>query len=216
MASIPKVRETPSTATRPFQHIYSDVKGKIATADFWGRRYFITFTCEVTRYTCVYFMRKKSEARSKFLSFLQWVRQQSDSDGKPSRVHQLRTDGGGEYTANEKTVILSEFSRLCKDGTENLQGREIRHTKTSAHTPQQNDISERLNRTLSNAARTGMAVTTLLFLSVTLSFPKTSPRIKSSTNRPPSSIWQESSGAGVGNMITWPKDFKRSPTVKSS
>ena len=50
-ASIPKVRETPSTATRPFQHIYSDVKGKIATADFWGRRYFITFTCELTRYT---------------------------------------------------------------------------------------------------------------------------------------------------------------------
>ena len=51
------------------QHIYSDVKGKIATADFWGRRYFITFTCELTRYTCVYFMRKKSEAKSKFLYF---------------------------------------------------------------------------------------------------------------------------------------------------
>ena len=69
-ASIPKVRETPSTATRPFQHIYSDVKGKIATADFWGRRYFITFTCEVTRYTCVYYMKRKSEARSKFLDYL--------------------------------------------------------------------------------------------------------------------------------------------------
>ena len=101
-------------------------------------------------------MRKKSEARSKFLLFLQWVRQQSDSDGKPYRVHQLRTDGGGEYTANEKAVILSEFSRLCKDGKENLQGREIRHTKTSAHTPQQNGISERLNRTLASAARTSL------------------------------------------------------------
>ena len=75
-AAIPKGRETPSTATRPFQHIYSDVKGKIATADFWGRRYFITFTCELTRYTCVYFMRKKSEAKSKFLDYLRWVRQQ--------------------------------------------------------------------------------------------------------------------------------------------
>ena len=101
-------------------------------------------------------MRKKSEAKSKFLSFLQWVRQQSDSDGKAYRVHQLRTDGGGEYTANEKAVILSEFSKLCKDGTANLQGREIRHTKTSAHTPQQNGISERLNRTLANAARTSL------------------------------------------------------------
>ena len=155
-ASIPKVRETPSTATRPFQHIYSDVKGKIATADFWGRRYFITFTCEVTRYTCVYFMRKKSEAKTKFLDYLRWVRQQSDSDGKAYRVHQLRTDGGGEYTANEKAVILSEFSELCKDGKANLQGRKIRHTKTSAHTPQQNGISERLNRTLANAARTSL------------------------------------------------------------
>ena len=91
--------------------------------------------CELTRYTCVYFMKRKSEARSKFLSFLQWVRQQSASDGTAYRVHQLRTDGGSEYTANEKAVILSEFSKLCKDGKANLQGREIRHTKTSAPPP---------------------------------------------------------------------------------
>ena len=111
-ASIPKVRETPSTATRPFQHIYSDVKGKIATADFWGRRYFITFTCEVTRYTCVYFMRKKSEARSKFLLFLQWVRQQSDSDGKPYRVHQLRTDdhmASGFQKKSDRQIFVGYF-----------------------------------------------------------------------------------------------------------
>ena len=62
-AAIPKVREAPPKRTSPFSTVYSDVKGKMAVQDFWGRKYFITFTSEVTRYTCVYFMKKTSEAK---------------------------------------------------------------------------------------------------------------------------------------------------------
>lgn len=51
----------------------------------------------------------------------------------------LRTDNGGEYASNE-------FHEYCT----NLG---IRHQYTTPHTPQQNGLAERMNRTLLDMAR---------------------------------------------------------------
>ena len=59
----------------------------------------------------------------------------------------LNSDGGGEYTANENAKVLSEFQRICQE-------EHIEHKLTSPDTSAQNGVSERLNRTLVEHAKT--------------------------------------------------------------
>ena len=55
------------------------------------------------------------------------------------RVRAIRTDNGGEYTSQQ-------FNEFCAD-------KGIMHQFTNPYTPEQNGISERLNRTLIESAR---------------------------------------------------------------
>ena len=50
------------------------------------------------------------------------------------KIGTLRTDNGGEFTSNE-------FHNYCKD-------KGIKIHFTNAYTPQQNGVTERMNRTL--------------------------------------------------------------------
>ena len=59
------------------------------------------------------------------------------------KIKILRTDNGGEYISK----AMQDF----------LKSREIQHQRTVPHSPQQNDVSERLNRTLLEMARAMMA-----------------------------------------------------------
>ena len=126
---------------KPFSHVTSDVKGKMLP-DFFGNQYLVTFTCELTRWTNVYFCKNKSQVKDKFKEYLLWVERQGN------KVKVLTTDGGGEYTANENAQILSEFQKICADKLNNIE-----HRMTSPNTAAQNGISERLNRTLITAAK---------------------------------------------------------------
>jgi hypothetical protein len=56
-------------------------------------------------------------------------------------VKRLQSDGGGEYAANENAQVLSDFQKIC-------EANGIDHFLTAPHTPAQNGVSERLNRTL--------------------------------------------------------------------
>ena len=123
---------------KPFERVWTDLKGKLA-ADFWRNRYLVTFTCESTRWSCVYYCKRKSDVKLKFIEFLDWVERQG------YQVRQLNSDGGGEYTANENASMLSEFEKICV-------ARKINQQFTSANTASQNGISERLNRTLAEHA----------------------------------------------------------------
>ena len=55
------------------------------------------------------------------------------------RVRAIRTDNGGEYTSQS-------FNKFCAD-------KGIMHQLTNPYTPEQNGVSERLNRTLIESAR---------------------------------------------------------------
>ena len=59
------------------------------------------------------------------------------------KIKTLRSDNGGEYTSTEFTSFLT------KEG--------IKHELTIPHTPQQNGVAERLNRTLIEGVRTMLA-----------------------------------------------------------
>ena len=138
-SSVPKRRELLDDQLKPFQRVWTDLKGKV-TKDIWGNQYIITFTCEATRWTWVGFMKLKSEAKDQYSKFLKWVKLEG------YKVEKLNSDSGGEYTASENAKVISDFQKLSEEWG-------VKQSFTCAHTPEQNGVSERLNRTLVEAGR---------------------------------------------------------------
>jgi transposase InsO family protein len=68
-----------------------------------GKRYFITFIDDYSRFTYVYLLRTKDEAFGKFKEFKKMVENQ-----KERQIKVLRSDRGGEY-------FSKEFSTFCEE-----------------------------------------------------------------------------------------------------
>ncbi len=94
-----------------------------------GKRYYITFVDDYSRYTKIYLLRNKDEAENMFLVYKAEVENQLDR-----KIKRIRSDRGGEYS----TESLRKF---CEENG-------IIHEMTAPYTPQQNGIAERKNRTL--------------------------------------------------------------------
>ena len=120
-------------STEKLQLVHSDVCGPMSVASMGSAKYFVTFTDDFTRYCRVYFLKKKSEV---FEKFKQYEAEVTNCSGK--KIKTLRTDNGGEYTSTEFEAYLR------KKG--------IRHEVSTPYTPQQNGVSERLNRSLQEMA----------------------------------------------------------------
>ena len=114
--------------------VHTDVCGPMRTQSFGGSCYFITFTDDYSRYCRTYFLRRKPEAFEKFKEFKASVENESGM-----KIKALRADRGGEYLSDE----FKSFLKKCG----------IQPQFTAAYSPQQNGVSERLNRTLVEAAR---------------------------------------------------------------
>ncbi len=123
-----------SRSTQLNQLVHSDLCGPMETSSLTGSNFFLTFIDDFSRYTTVFFLKKKSEVFSCFREYCNLVTRQHDLP-----VQALRSDNGGEYGSGE-------FQNFCKD-----EG--IRQQFTVPYTPQQNGVSERKNRTLVEAAR---------------------------------------------------------------
>ena len=114
--------------------IHSDVCGPLQVESVGGSRYFVTFIDDYSHCVAVYFLKHKSEVLDKFKQFAAMVMNECD---KP--IKKLRTDNGGEYVSKEfQDYLLSKG---------------IEHQLTIPHTPQQNGVAERQNRTLMESAR---------------------------------------------------------------
>ena len=135
---LPFQRSTTNRADQPLQLIHSDVCGKIGTQSLGGGEYFVTFVDDHTRHMWIYILKHKSEVLQRFK---QWKALVEKSSGRKVKV--LRSDNGGEYTSTEFVAFLSEEG--------------IKHELTIPHTPQQNGIAERLNRTLIESVHTMLA-----------------------------------------------------------
>ena len=119
--------------TERLQLVHSDVCGPMSTPSLGGAKYFVSFTDDYTRCSRVYFLKRKSEVFDKFKEF-----EAEFTNCAGRKIKTLRTDNGGEYTSAEFEAYLKR------------QG--IRHEVSAPHTPQQNGVSERLNRTLQEMA----------------------------------------------------------------
>ncbi|KAG4040147.1 hypothetical protein PC123_g24310 [Phytophthora cactorum] len=114
--------------------VHTDVMGPMQTKTPGGYAYVVTFIDEYSRHVTVYFMKAKSDVLFKFEIYKAAIEIATDKKIKP-----LHSDNGGEYTDRQFKIHL------------NLRG--IKHEKTVPYTPRQNELAERLNRSLSEMAR---------------------------------------------------------------
>ena len=132
----PFPKQSNNRAEKPYKIIHSDVCGPMQVKSKGGSRYMVTFTDDYSRYTTVYFIKRKDEVLSKFQEYVTLVENQNGNQG---RVKVLRSDNGGEYISNN-------FIKYCAE-------KGIVHELTSPYSPEQNGVAERLNRTIMESAR---------------------------------------------------------------
>ena len=125
-------------AEEPLGLVHSDVCGKISSPSLGQAEYFIVFVDDKTHYVWIYVVKHKHEVFGKFVEWKSLVEKLSGY-----KVKKLRTDNGGEYTSTEFE------SYLKKEG--------IEHQYTIPKTPEQNGVSERMNRTLVETVRSMLA-----------------------------------------------------------
>ena len=95
-------------STAPLELIHSDLCGPMQQKSFGGCCYFMLLIDDFTKFTTVYFLKKKSEAAECFKADKTHVERVHHGKGKNHVIKSVRTDGGGEYTGN---AFQSELRR---------------------------------------------------------------------------------------------------------
>jgi hypothetical protein len=111
-----------------------DLSGRINPPSFGKAEYYFKITDLHTRHRHVYLLSKKSET---FTFFLQYYAEVTNHHSL--NINTVIFDGGGEFNSKEFTTFLKEKG--------------IQIQVTAPHTPQQNAVAERGNRTTSEKTR---------------------------------------------------------------
>ena len=114
-----------------------DLNGPKVVKSDGGKGCTLVVRDDISRYTCVYFMRHKSDATETFKQFLSDTR----ADGALSQVVTVRSDEGGELCGGR-------FDDLCRS-------RCMKQEFTTADSPQFNEVAERALGLIETAAMAG-------------------------------------------------------------
>lgn len=164
-----------SRSNSKLELIHSDLCGPMSTHSWGGALYLLTFTDDFTRKTFGYMLKSKSEVFSKFVEFKSLVENQTGL-----KIKSFRSDNGTEFVNHDMTQFFKENG--------------IVHQTTVPYTPQQNGVSERVNRTVVEKARSmlqdsglpraywGEAVSTAIYL-------KNLSPTQALNNRIPEEMW---------------------------
>ena len=123
--------------------IHSDI-GEVPIPTPNNEVYYVVFKDDFSNWTSIVCMKRKSDATKLLMKFIAFVKRATGRD-----VRIVRTDGGKEY---DNDAINNFFT---------AEG--IVHQTTVPYTPQQNGVSERLNRTAMESARSMMHMRTNKF-----------------------------------------------------
>jgi hypothetical protein len=129
-----KFNTSTHTTEKILDYVHSDLWGPSRKPSFGGSRYMMTIIDDYSRKVWPYFLKHKSET---FSAFKEWKTRVENQKGK--KIKKLRTDNGMEFCSRE-------FKSYCKS-----QG--IVRYYTVPGTPQQNGVSERMNRTIISKVR---------------------------------------------------------------
>lgn len=117
--------------------VHADFCGPMLVESLGGIHYFLLFIDDYSRMSWAYFLKYKSEAFENFKKFKVFVEKQNDC-----HIKTLRTDRGGEFTSKEFDIFCEEHG--------------IHRELTAPHTPKQNKVAERKNRTVVEMGRSTM------------------------------------------------------------
>lgn len=132
-----KAAPNTTSTTEVLDMIVSDVCGPFRVLSLAGCRYFVSFIDVASRFIFIFFMKMKSDVADVLRKWLLFLKQQFSK--VPKRFH---SDGGGEYVNHQVRSILDEHG--------------IQMTTSAPHSPSQNPIAERFNRTIMESARAMM------------------------------------------------------------
>ncbi|GJU89534.1 retrovirus-related pol polyprotein from transposon TNT 1-94 [Tanacetum coccineum] len=127
--------KTKNTNLEVLNTLHMDLCGPMRVQTINGKKYILVIVDDYSRFTWVKFLRSKDETPKVVIKFLKQIQV-----GLNKTVRNIRTDNGTEF--------------VNKDLTDYYERVGIFHQKTVLRTPQQNDVVERRNRTLVEAART--------------------------------------------------------------
>jgi len=130
----PFPKESTTKTEKPGEYTVSDIWGPARVESIAKSRYYISFTDLHTRRCTVLFMRKKSEAHDRIVSYLTRIERHYGHIPKA-----IKFDNG-------KELVGTETQKWCA-----MKGIDI--DKTSPYSPSQNGVAERFNRTLLELAR---------------------------------------------------------------
>jgi len=120
--------------TEPLHMLHMDLFGPVNVQTKGGKKYTLVIVDEYTRYCWVIFLRSKNEAAAEIISLIKQIELKYQR-----KVRQLRSDNGTEFRNSTLESFCTETG--------------ISQNFSSAHTPEQNGVVERKNRTLIEAAR---------------------------------------------------------------
>ena len=127
--ALPFPKTSESISSQNLQLVHSDVWGPMRVISIGGVSYCVTFTDDRSRYTNIFFLKRKSEVKE---AFLHYKARAENMQGLKIKI--LRTDNGLEYSGKEFTNQLDHMG--------------IKREFTTPYTPQQNGVAERINKTL--------------------------------------------------------------------
>jgi hypothetical protein len=114
--------------------IHLDLAGPMQMCSIQGSFYIATFIDDYSRHGIVYYLKTKDQCAVTFKQFLAWAENQTSDC-----LLALHSDHGGEYLSSMLRSILDDKG--------------IEHKLTMLHSPRQNGVAERWNRTLLDKAR---------------------------------------------------------------
>lgn len=126
--------EKGTRATELLQIIHSDVCGPMTEKSHSNNKYFVTFIDDYSRRVFVYCMKSKGEVFAKFVQFKAQAENETDK-----KIKIVRTDNGTEFVNKNFHDFFAKYG--------------IVHETSAPYSPQQNGLSERMNRTIIEKAR---------------------------------------------------------------
>ncbi|KAL4578457.1 hypothetical protein LXL04_014580 [Taraxacum kok-saghyz] len=118
----------------PLELLHINLCGPSSIESLAGNKYILVIVDDFSRFTWVYFLKKKSQTTQEMIDFINYAETKLR---KP--VRSIRSDNGTEF----KNKVFDDF----------LRNKGIDHNFSAPYSPPQNGVVERRNRSLCEAAR---------------------------------------------------------------